>query len=627
MKKFNLILISLLLVNLGVCEKNTEKSYKIPKVKFGNPLSKAMATIIKTFYSIESTQLTIVRAADNHENEILQSGIINEILYDVKGLILIRLQSYDSREHSFRRYFNVLVVDSYESFRKILNGGGKDAFDFTGYYTIILTSVVENYREEVYKILKDCYRSYIINANVITFDPSNIEKAFVFTYFPYTTKHCNHVKPVVNGVFENETLAMYSKLFSNKVSNFHRCNITVGTIEYPPFMILKYQGNGSYYYDGFEGIITRVLGQRLNFSLILKTSVDRWGVVNGENSTGLSRLLLKGEVNFTIGSFAATFSHNGSFTNTISYYGTPLTLLVPPGRAYTHMEKLFLPMKYIIWSCISTIFILSAVVVSISKFIRPHRRAFIFGRKNYFPYINTINVFLGGVVPITPMRNFARFLLMLWILSSLVIRSSYQGSLFNFLKDHRNASIADTFPKMIKEGFKIYGSEAIRKYFSSNDVYLSVFRNISVRELEDYKMKSTTPGFKGAVVASAFNIAYLNEKYHSHNIRFRRSKEQIVLLYICIYLRKYSYLTKPFDKELWRYVESGLINRWLSVFYNKQYLKDTPDKSIPQALTFDQLSGIFMAYVILLVFSFMVFLLEVLSRKSRVLRALCNFLN
>lgn len=117
MKNLNLLLISLLLVNFGVCEEKTEKYDKIPKVKFGNPLSKALAIIIKTFYCIESTQITIVRAADNHESEILQSGIINEVLYDVKGLILIRLQSYDSEEQNFTRYFNVLVVDSHEAFR------------------------------------------------------------------------------------------------------------------------------------------------------------------------------------------------------------------------------------------------------------------------------------------------------------------------------------------------------------------------------------------------------------------------------------------------------------------------------------------------------------------------------
>ncbi|XP_059619125.1 uncharacterized protein LOC132263398 [Phlebotomus argentipes] len=606
-------------------------------------------------------QLSITRADKNHQSYIYQSGIINEVLYETKDRILIRQEAFDRREKDFARFYNVLVCDSYKSFNKILDVMSVETYDYTGFYTIIMTGIADNYTEIAGKMLEEFWLKNIVNVNVATYAKNDTEKAIMYTYFPFTPSHCGRVKPVVWGVLENGTFTTNGSIFPEKVNNLHRCNLTVGTFDFPPYMKLTPHGNGSYYYDGFEGIVTRVLGQRLNFSLILKTDDARWGWISedGKNSTGIGGMvknsaclrattdlrvtlestgtginppwmslecLLRGEVNFTVGSFATTYAHYGFLTTTISYHATSLTMLIPPGRPYTPLETLFHPMKYIIWSCIGSIFIASAVLVAATQFTTPQRRAFIFGHGNHHPFINTINVFLGGCVSVTPRRNFARFLLMVWILMSLVIRSSYQGALFKILKENRNASAADTLSKMHKQGLKIYGVDSLKKYFTT-EPYNKMYVPISAQELDDYRERSSSPDFDGVVVTPALNIAYLNEKHSNEHVQYRRAKEQVVTLYYCIFLRKYSYLMKPFDKELWKYVESGLINRWTSIFYNIKYLKEVERKSGLKPLTLDQLSGIFAAYAILLSLSFVVFLLEMLSRKLRFLAQLFNFLN
>lgn len=143
------------------------------------------------------------------------------------------------------------------------------------------------------EILNDCWQLYIINVNVVTFDPFNQHRAYMHTYFPFTAEHCAMVKPRIYDLFENGSFKRNISLFPSKVDNFFGCSLTVGTHNYPPYMKLSHMKNGSNHFDGFEGIITRVLSQRLNFSLILKTSDRMWGKFNDGNPDGL-----KGLVNF-----------------------------------------------------------------------------------------------------------------------------------------------------------------------------------------------------------------------------------------------------------------------------------------------------------------------------------------
>lgn len=167
-----------------------------------------------------------------------------------------------------------------------------------GYFTIVLTSVPKNYVDVVTKIFEDCWRLYIINVNVVTYDPHNDKISYMLTYFPYTPSHCGQVSPVITAVIRQNTGVSHAKIFPRKVNNFYGCNLTVGTFEIPPYIILKKQNDGRYLLDGFEGVMSRVLSQRLNFSLVAKLSEERWGKFDWENSTGAKlQVILKQGVN------------------------------------------------------------------------------------------------------------------------------------------------------------------------------------------------------------------------------------------------------------------------------------------------------------------------------------------
>lgn len=146
-----------------------------------------------------------------------------------------------------------------------------DTYEYVGYYTVVLTQHYTDAQETIRKILGDCWSLYIANAIVLA--PSeDYQIVYIFTYFPYTPEHCEHVEPVINDYFVNGSCTRNATIFPDKLQNLHKCPLKMSLYDFPPFMMLKPLPNESYYIDGIEGTIIRVLSQRLNFTPIVLLS-------------------------------------------------------------------------------------------------------------------------------------------------------------------------------------------------------------------------------------------------------------------------------------------------------------------------------------------------------------------
>lgn len=108
-------------------------------------------------------------------------------------------------------------------------------------------------------------------------------------------------------------------------------------------------------------------------------------------------------------------------------------------------------------------------------------------------------VFFGIGMTQLPGRNFARFLLMLYILFCLVIRTAYQGKQFEFLqKDMRPADV-ETIDEMIEKNFTFHVENGSSKSFKEMDFFKrfrSIFGTLSNLKpnlyLAGYKTESIT---------------------------------------------------------------------------------------------------------------------------------------
>jgi hypothetical protein len=171
------------------------------------------------------------------------------------------------------------------------------------------------------------------------------------------------------------------------------------------------------------------------------------------------------KVNFTIGFFNSNSERQTAMSGSLVYFTTSLVLVVPPGGTHSPFQKLFLPFKYIIWSCIITIFGITLVVTVLCKCQPRAVRSFLVGPNNQTPLLNTLNVFFGGSLPRLPRRNFARTMLGIWLLYCFIIRSTYQATSFQFMQKSIRKPIMNTIDEMIKEDFHFYVSIAAKSYF------------------------------------------------------------------------------------------------------------------------------------------------------------------
>ena len=85
-----------------------------------------------------------------------------------------------------------------------------------------------------------------------------------------------------------------------------------------------------------------------------------------------------------------------------------------------------------------------------------HVQDFVLGRFNRHPGTNLWVAVFGGSQGNLPERNFSRFLLMMFLIFCLIMRSAYQGSLFKFLQTDQRHNEVGTIDDLVKQKYDIY---------------------------------------------------------------------------------------------------------------------------------------------------------------------------
>jgi len=204
-------------------------------------------------------------------------------------------------------------------------------------------------------------------------------------------------------------------------SNNHECPIKILPFAHSPEIIGP--GNillGTDSYSNLSGYfitMTNELSRRLNFSIQDKM-----------DSTSIS------DIDLMLTGFSTEQSSILNLTfNLISIY-REIIVVVPLGDFYSGFEKLFLPFDDATWILIAMTFAIGLMTILIVTQLSLTIRNFVIGRDVTAPTVNLFAAFFGLGQTQLPGRNFGRFLLMLYIIWCLIIRTGYQGVLYDLLK-------------------------------------------------------------------------------------------------------------------------------------------------------------------------------------------------
>lgn len=393
-------------------------------------------------------------------------------------------------------------------------------------------------------------------------------------------------------------------------------------------MIIKEFEGGRVEVTGIDGILLRVLAQKMNFNVELHLTQEvMWGDVY-ENGTstgeikfqssrsvenflflGAIKMVMDREVNLTIGYFASTATRDYYMKASYVYYTSSLVWVIPPGSVIPSLEKLLKPFQLAVWECFILILLLSFLVVAVLEFKSSKNvQNFVFGRKNYFPNLNVLNILFGGSLPSLPTRNFARTVLAIFMFYCFIIQNSYKGSLFQFMQRTMRAPEMKSTDELIENNFKFYMLKSSRGLLSGMTKVLE--NTVFTSALNFTKMfgKIDDPTFKGALLTSEDHLAYRNILAFP-NQYYRHAKETIMTNNIVIYMHKQSCLSRQIDQMVVNLVNGGLTQTWAGRFIDPNFLKrKISNKAV--ALNIDQLYGAFQLLAAGLALSCVIFLVE-----------------
>jgi len=197
---------------------------------------------------------------------------------------------------------------------------------------------------------------------------------------------------------------------------FHGCPLRISILAAQPEIIHPAAMSTNFdEYSGYFADTIREIARRLDFTINVTEDHNDYDVM-------------------LLGTFT-TFKQDDDF---VTKYFTPIDryiyFLVPLGDYYTGLEKLFLPYDDVGWILVVLTFAAGLVVIQVVLRLSKIKQNFIFGRRVTSPSMNLFVAFFGLGQTTLPGRNFARFILMMFILWCLIIRTAYQGVLYELLK-------------------------------------------------------------------------------------------------------------------------------------------------------------------------------------------------
>lgn len=147
------------------------------------------------------------------------------------------------------------------------------------------------------------------------------------------------------------------------------------------------------------------------------------------------------QINFSIGyNYHASLDHfddSGEYNRFSFVYifsEQREALVIALGDEYGPYEKFYLPFDNLTWVWCGIFFGGGFFVIFIIKLLnRREIEDFVFGYNIQSPAFNILVAFFGQSQNILPTRNFSRFILMLFILFCLLIRTAYQGVQFEMM--------------------------------------------------------------------------------------------------------------------------------------------------------------------------------------------------
>ena len=280
--------------------------------------------------------------------------------------------------------------------------------------------------------------------------------------------------------------------------------------------------------------------------------------------------------------------------------------------AYDPYTKLLMPFDIDIWIILIFIFIFGNIAVFMVIYLDRKVTYYLLGRDNDSPTYNMLIISLGGAVTRDPKIPFSRFLLMLWLLATFVLRSVYQGFMYHFIRSDLHRPPPKQIRDLFQPEYHILVSEVVYTALTDLPYLYDNVELLNISEVEAFDMLRHPEDFRPNKLAILTALEYFGfyKLFTPINRDFYIVPQKLFTQQLSIYMKKNSPYLQRFNMYIQYYINEGLMNRWerLLVFANNAYKRQNES---PKATKMSHLLGVFNLLLIGLAMSLMIFLMEI----------------
>ncbi|XP_017051955.1 uncharacterized protein LOC108095387 [Drosophila ficusphila] len=597
-----------------------------------------------------STPLAVVQFATSWRSRGFHNDLIDAALGTCSGKGRIQFLLEDDRVESSEkekekekelpppsglsgRPFAIWFLDSLRSYFRLemyLTQLGSP-YKRNGFFLVVYTGVEEEPMEAVTIMFRRLLHMYVVNVTLLLPRMGIVQ---LFTYFPYGPHRCLSALPVYYTSFQDipsQGFGLGKPLFPSKLGNLHGCELVAITFEHRPYVIIEDDPTvpGGRTLHGIEGMIFRALAERMNFTMrmVERKDKDRGEVLPDGNYTGILKMMVDGEANVTFVCYMYNKARSDLMLPSVSYTSFPIVLVVPGGGSMTPLERLTRPFRHIIWSCILASLVLGMLLVALLRICAaPLLRILVLGGHNSYPCLGLWNTLLGNQAMHNPRRNFARYLLLLWLLQTLTLRAAYTGQLYLLLQDVEVRSPLKTLAEVMDKGYVFHMLPALQVVFKDS-LPSDHMRVVNTLDASLYRLREEDdPGI--AVPLLQPTVYYFDYRSGRNSRHLTTLSVPLLTAPLTLYMRPHSYFKHRIDRLLMAMMSSGIVYRYRRMYLDRiERLAKSKRNMEPQPLTIWRLGGIFFLVSALHFVAILVFILELLAAKHPRLRRAMNAVN
>ncbi|CAG9806529.1 unnamed protein product [Chironomus riparius] len=203
----------------------------------------------------------------------------------------------------------------------------------------------------------------------------------------------------------------------------------------------------------------KAMGSRANFTYnyqIVTTSYDGTKSLQPENNT-----ILTPQIHFQIAPFIFSNYAPETYHFTTLFHEQKISFALTESQPYSSFEKLSLPFDTLTWTFLIIVFVCAFSCILVFGIISSKVQELIFGKDVDTPSLNVVAIFFGISQTKLPFRNFPRIILVTFIMFCLVLRTAYQGVLFEMIAGDLRKPLPKTLDDLHDMDYKILLCDAI----------------------------------------------------------------------------------------------------------------------------------------------------------------------